>query len=278
MIGPLQERGGVPELTNGDVTLWYAERGDPTGRAVVLLHGLFFSRRLFERLAQRLPEYRLLLLDLRGHGRSSRPVERAAYHWPAMASDVKTLLDGLGIERAVVGGLSLGANVTLAFAGGHVDRLDGAIIEMPVLDAGHPQAMRTFRPMATALETTGALLRPAARAAAPLRRSRLPEVATAADLLSLEPVAGAAMLRTLLADRRPLYDGADRLGQAAVPTLVIAHRLDPLHPMADAREVANRVPSARLVVVSSIAELRLRAARYADLIGRFLADLPTADP
>lgn len=264
----------MPELANGDVTLWYAERGDPAGRPVVLLHGLFFSRRLFERLAQRLGGYRLLLLDLRGHGRSSRPTDRVAYEWPRIASDVTALLDGLGIERAVVGGLSLGANVTLAFAGDNVERLDGAVIEMPVLDAGHPQAERTFRPMAAALETAGTLLRPTARAAAPLRRSRLPEIATAADLLSLEPIAGAAMLRTLLADRRPLHDGVDALARAQVPTLVIAHRLDALHPVEDARHVANRVPGARLVVVSSIAELRVRASRYADILGSFLDDLP----
>jgi pimeloyl-ACP methyl ester carboxylesterase len=267
----------VPELTNGEVTLWYSERGDPEGPVVVLLHGLFFSRRTFERLALRLPGYRLLLLDLRGHGRSSRPADSEAYSWSLMASDVAALLDRLGIERAVVGGLSLGANVTLAFAARHVDRLTGAVIEMPVLETGRPQAERTFRPLAAALDVAGAVLRPATRAAAPLRRSRQPELAAAADLLSLEPVAAAAMLRTLLADRQPVLDGVDALAGASVPTLVIAHRLDSLHPVADARYVADRVPGARLVVVSSIAELRVRAARYADLVGGFLAGLPDSD-
>lgn len=261
----------MPELTNGDVRLWYAERGDPAGPPVVLLHGLFFSRRLFERLALRLPRYRLLLLDLRGHGRSSRPPDEAAYTWPKLASDVVALLDRLEIERAVVGGLSLGANVTLALARDHVERLSGAIIEMPVLEGGRPPAERTFRPVAAALDLGGAALRPLSRAAAPLRRSRVPEVAGLADFLAIEPLAGAAMLRTLLADRAPVLDGVDALGGASVPTLVIAHRLDSLHPVDDARYVVDRVPGADLVVVSSIAELRLRANRYADLVGRFLA-------
>jgi pimeloyl-ACP methyl ester carboxylesterase len=268
----------VPELTNGEVTLWYAERGDPDGPPVVLLHGLFFSRRLFERLALRLPGYRLLLLDLRGHGRSSRPVDAAAYAWPEMASDVTALLDHLDIEQAVVGGLSLGANVTLALAADDPERLAGTVIEMPVLEAGRPQAERMFRPLATALDAAGAVLRPASRAVGPLRRARLPEVAAAADLLSLEPNAGAAMLRTLLSDRRAVLEGVDALADAAVPTLVIAHRLDAMHPVADARYVSDRVPGAELVVVSSIAELRVRAARYADLVGRFLAGLPGDGP
>jgi pimeloyl-ACP methyl ester carboxylesterase len=263
----------VPELTNGDVRLWYASRGDPAGPPVVLLHGLFFSRRLFERMATQLADHHLLLLDLRGHGRSSRPVETDAYAWPAMASDVTTLLDHLGIERAVVGGLSLGANVTLAFAATQSQRLRGAIVEMPVLEGGRPQAERTFRPLAAALDAAGSALRPLSRAATPLRRSRLPEVATAADLLSLDPAAGAAMLRTLLADRQPVLDGVEALARAEVPTLVIAHRLDALHPVADARHVADRVPGAQLVVVSSIAELRLRPARHAAITGRFLRGL-----
>jgi pimeloyl-ACP methyl ester carboxylesterase len=263
----------VPELTNGDVTLWYAERGDPDGRPVVLLHGLFFSRRLFERLALRIPGHRLLLLDLRGHGRSERPADPEAYRWRRMASDVTALLDHLGIERAVVGGLSLGANVTLAFAADNVERLDGAVIEMPVLEGGRPQAQRAFGTLASALEVAGAGLRPIARTIAPMRRSRLPEVAALADLLSLEPVAGAAMLRTLISEEEPLLSGVDALGEHEVPTLVIAHRLDAMHPVDDARYVIDRVPGARLEIVSTIVELRLRARRYADIVGRFLEGL-----
>lgn len=264
----------MPELTNGDVRLWYAQRGDPAGPPVVLLHGLFFSRRLFERMAAQLADHRLLLLDLRGHGRSSRPARADAYAWAEMASDVTALLDHLDIERAVVGGLSLGANVTLAVAAAQPDRLRGAIVEMPVLEGGQPQAERSFRPLAAALDATGSALRPLSRAAAPLRRSRLPEVATVADLLSLEPAAGAAMLRTLLSDPQPVLDGVGALARARVPTLVIAHRFDTLHPMADAHHVADQVPDARLVVVSSIAELRVRPARHASIVDRFLRDLP----
>src|SRR5581483_11812175 len=96
---------------------------------------------------------------------------------------------------------SLGANVTLAFAASHPDRLQAAIVEMPVLEAGRPTAERTFVPMATVLDGVGSLMRPASRLSRPLRSASLPEVATVADLLSLEPKAGAAMLRSLMADR-----------------------------------------------------------------------------
>src|SRR5437773_2159780 len=83
-----------------------------------------------------------------GHGRSTRVADGDAYTWRAMGSDVLALLDHLGLERSVVGGLSLGANVALAFAATHADRLRAAIVEMPVLDEGRPTAERTFIPMA----------------------------------------------------------------------------------------------------------------------------------
>ncbi len=263
----------MPALSNGDIDLWYAERGDPDGAPVVLLHGLFFSRRLYERLARRLPGHRLLLLDLRGHGRSSRPRDTEAYRWDGFASDVVALLDHLSIDRAVVGGLSLGADVTLALANRDAERLSGALIEMPVLDVGRRVADPAFRTLASALDLGGALVRPVGRLAAPLRRSPLPELGAIADLVSLEPAAGAAMLRMLLDDHQSVLDGVDALAAAAVPTMVIAHGHDALHPEADARYVAERVPGARLERVSSIVELRLRADRYADLVGGFLADV-----
>ncbi|HZT67766.1 MAG TPA: alpha/beta fold hydrolase [Acidimicrobiales bacterium] len=263
----------MPEIANGDVKLWYAERGQPGGLPVVMLHGLFFSRRLFERLADRLPSHRFLLLDLRGHGRSSRPADVGSYSWRLMASDVARLLDVLEVEQAVVGGLSLGADVTLAFAACHPGRLAGAIVEMPVLDAGRPTAERVFRPLSRLLGGLGESMRPVAAASGRLRRLRQPEVAAAADLLSLEPAAGSAMLRGLMDNQDDVRSGPAALAAGAVPTLVIAHRHDPMHPVDDARTVADAVPGARLEVVSSMAELRLRPGRYAEIIGGFLREI-----
>lgn len=260
----------MPEVLNGDVRLWYAERGDPTGLPVVMLHGLFLSRRMFERLVARLPSHRFLLLDLRGHGRSSRPTDQSAYTWRKMASDVTALLDHLGLERAIVGGMSLGADVTLAFASVYPERLQAAIVEMPVLDDGQPTADAVFGTVASALERAGGAVRAVAAASRRLRRAHQPELAALADVLSVEPQAASAMLRTLLTDHEDVRAGPAALAAAGVPTLVIGHRYDPMHPVSDARKVADAVPAARLEVVSSSAELRLRPDRYAELIGSFL--------
>jgi pimeloyl-ACP methyl ester carboxylesterase len=264
----------VPEIRNGSVRLWYAERGDPQGPPTILLHGLFFSRRLFERLARRLPEQRMLLLDLRGHGRSSRPTEPSSYSWELMGRDVLALLDHLDLPRATVGGLSLGANVALAVASLAPERLSGAIIEMPVLEGGRPAAERVFGAVATALQGAGWLMRPATRASAPLRRTRYPELGSFADLLSLEPTAAAAMLRGLMDEHEVVRNGPQALAREAVPTLVIGHRHDPIHPLDDAREIIFTVPGSRLHVMATQADLRFRIGRYAEIIGDFLRTLP----
>ena len=264
----------VPEVKNGQVTLWYAERGNPSGLPVVLMHGLFFSRRLFERLAERLPQHRMLLFDLRGHGRSSRPTDPASYTWQLLAEDVVVLLDRLEIDRAVVGGLSLGANVALSVATIAPHRLRGAIVEMPVLEGGQPAAERVFGTVGRLLRGAGSVMRPVARASRPLRRTRLPELGALGDFLSLEPVAMASMLEGLTADTETVLDGPASLGRAGVPTLVIAHRHDPIHPLDDARALINAVPDSELAVMFSQADLRLQPDRYAKIIGDFLKRLP----
>ena len=61
----------------------------------------------------------MVTLDLLGHGRSDRPADPLVYSMSAFADQVVALLDHLGAEQAVVGGLSLGANV-VAGARGHL--------------------------------------------------------------------------------------------------------------------------------------------------------------
>src|SRR5207247_1756682 len=106
----------MASLERGDLHLEYVERGDPGGVQVVLLHGLLLASPWMERIAERLPGHWVILLDLHGHGRSSRPHDPARYSIAEFGADVVALLDHLEIERAVVGGLSLGANVTWELA------------------------------------------------------------------------------------------------------------------------------------------------------------------
>src|SRR6185436_6087106 len=82
---------------------------------VVLLHGQLMPRRMHQPLARALAAEGLhvVTLDLLGHGRSDRPADPHAYSMTAWGRQVIALLDHLGAPQAVVGGTSLGANVSL---------------------------------------------------------------------------------------------------------------------------------------------------------------------
>jgi pimeloyl-ACP methyl ester carboxylesterase len=239
----------------------------------VLVHGRLWSTRLLHRLAELLPAHHMLLIDRRGHATSDKPTDPPADRWSKVASDVVGLLDHLDIERAVVGGLSLGANVTLAFANAHPDRLRGMVVEMPVLDRAEPFARPVVRGLAIVLRLTRPVLVPATRAAAhvPVPRS-LPELASLRDVLSLEPTAGSALVGGLLADHLLFEDL--RLDHMDVPAIVIGHPGDPLHPIVDARELAERLPRDRFVEVRTIADLRVRPGDLAAEITALLAPTP----
>ncbi len=248
--------------------LHWAERGDPDGRPLVLVHGLLFSSRMFERLARRLEHRRLLLIDLRGHGRSTKPDDPSAYPWKALADDVVAVLDAAGLDRAVVGGTSLGADTALATAAHHRDRVSGLLLEMPVLSDSEPFARRVFGPASTLLRVAAPVLAPCTRAVrrVPVPR-RPPELAAVRDVLSADPRVAAAVLRGLLDCERP---DVAVIGTGPVPALVIGHARDPLHALADAHHVADVLPGAELHEAPSFLHYRIAVGQLASVVDGWL--------
>lgn len=103
----------MPKTTVDDGTeLYYQDVG--TGKPVVLLHGGFMNHRVWDRQVAALEEEcRLVVPDLRGHGRSEKPDD--GYEPTRLARDIDSLVTALGIEDATVVGWSLGATVTTAY-------------------------------------------------------------------------------------------------------------------------------------------------------------------
>ena len=101
-------------LPNGE-TLAYVPLGDPTGPPVVLIHGYTDNARDWLPLVPYLsPHFRLILVDIRGHGRSSKP--ECCYTRFDFAYDIKLLLDAQGVRRADIVGHSLGSIIAQTFA------------------------------------------------------------------------------------------------------------------------------------------------------------------
>ncbi|MDQ1446487.1 MAG: hypothetical protein QOI20_2951 [Acidimicrobiaceae bacterium] len=270
----------MPTFFRDDLRLHYAERGRarPDAPAIVLMHGLLFSYRLMERVAQRLVDYRVLLLDLHGHGGSDKPTDPARYTWAEMSADVDALLDELGLASAVIGGLSLGANVALAYAQAHPARCDALILEMPVLLRGHRFGRPVFGGLANVYRGSRRALRPMARAVNRLPLpAGIPELAAFRDMAGQDPSVAAAVLRGLLGED-PLAEDAATLGRLDMPALVVGHRRDPLHVLDDARDLAHRLPNGRFIEAPSIAHYRLHPGELAAQFRTFLDDVRPPAP
>lgn len=121
----------MPSFHNGSVELFYLDAGE--GEPIVLVHGFASNKEVnwvHPRWTSTLTHAgrRVIALDLRGHGASTKLYEPAAYHSAMMAEDVRALLDHLGIERSDVLGYSMGARITAFFALAYPQRTRSAVL------------------------------------------------------------------------------------------------------------------------------------------------------
>ena len=239
-------------------------------RTVVYLHGILLDSALNHRLAQDLADagYRVVLLDLPGHGRSDKPHAIALHRMDSYARRVVGLLDELGVERAVVGGVSLGADVALQMGLTAPERLDGMILEMPVLEQAVPAALVIFAPVLFAASYAAPVLRMLLRLARRLPRERLGVIGSAMGMVELDPDDIAAVLKGVVVG--PVAPTVPERVSMTVPALVIGHSSDRLHPLGDAARLSAQLPDARFIEARSILELRMRPARLTAEILAFL--------
>ena len=123
----------MPSFRNGDVELAYLDEGERSAAPIVLVHGFASSKEVnwvYPGWVTTLTGAgrRVIALDDRGHGKSSKLYDPAAYHTDLMAGDVRALLDHLGIERADCMGYSMGARICAFLALKHPDRLRSLIL------------------------------------------------------------------------------------------------------------------------------------------------------
>ena len=240
-------------------------------RTTVILPGLLFSQKMQTPLAEALADKgnRVITFDPLGHGRSSRPLDPWRYSMGAFAVQTIGLLDHLEIERAVVGGTSLGANITLEVASRVPERLVGMIVEMPVLDHAIAGSAAAFTPLLLGLRYGGPAMRAVAAAARLAERLPLPALAEVGlDWIAQDPEGSAAVLSGILYGR-VAPDHRERTSFQA-PALVIGHQRDPIHPFSDAGMLASELPNARLVHARSVIELRVRPQRLTNEIAEFV--------
>jgi pimeloyl-ACP methyl ester carboxylesterase len=259
--------------------LVYDEYGEGD-RVVLLLPGLLFSRKMHRPLAETLAErgHRVLCLDLLGHGESDRPPEMWNYGMTLFGRQAIALLDHADVKQAVIGGTSLGANVTLEAAAVAPERVKGMLIEMPVLDNALLGCALAFTPLLVSLTFGAPLARIVSRLAqlAPRGLSHLTD--TGLDWISRDPAPSAAVLQGLFFGRTA--PPRSERGRIETRALVLGHPRDPIHPFSDADMLVRELRNGRMLEANSLLELRLAPARLTTEIAAFVDECwkPAAAP
>ncbi len=242
-------------IPGAGVTLAASDDGD--GIPVVLLHGLTASRRYVVMGSRALARsgHRAIAYDARGHGSSAPAPSAGAYGYDELSADLLALLDELGLERAVLAGVSMGAHTILRLALDAPERVAGLVVITPAFDpvsrADGVRRLRRYDALAGGLRAGGidgyvaaydvARLPPAWRESATtfLRQSlaRHEHLDAVADALRAVPRS------------RPFAD-LHALEAIACPAVVVASRdeADPGHPLALGEDYAELLPHGRLVV------------------------------
>jgi pimeloyl-ACP methyl ester carboxylesterase len=216
----------------------------------VLLHAFPLSSAMW--LAQReglSDACRVITPDQRGFGGS--PLGDDPPSLDAVADDVAALLDSLGLERVVLGGLSMGGYVALAFLRRHADRVAALILADTKAAADPPEARANRERIATTVtddpsstvlvdDVLPTLLGKSTVAERPLVTGRVKALVQAA------PAAAVAWAQRAMAARP---DSFDTLRTASMPALVLVGEEDRISPPEDARAIADAVTGARLEIL-----------------------------
>ena len=119
---PLDKEKHMAYLERSGVRIYYEDHG--SGPAVLLSHGYSSSFRMWAGQVDAFKDrYRVITWDMRGHGESDSPEDQAEYSEAKSVEDMGAILDACNVESAVIGGLSLGGYMSLAFNVAHPARV-----------------------------------------------------------------------------------------------------------------------------------------------------------
>ncbi len=259
------------------VTFALQESGDPHGRPFVWGHGLTSSRAQEDAAGifgwDRIAGVRLVRYDARGHGETGGTDDDASYGWDRLAVDMVAVLDDRTIDRAVLGGASMGCATALGAALIAPERVDALVLVIP------PTAWATRAAQSGTYRAGADLVAQAGPSAlADLVRQEPPptvfadvaeqvQQASAAAIEAMDPTLLPHVLRGAAGSDLP--DPA-ALATIAAPVLVLAWAGDPGHPVSTAEAIADAIPGAALEVADDLGAV----LGWVDRVAAFLDGLP----
>lgn len=235
-------------------------RVEGEGPLAIFGHGLMGSMEQVEEnlsvLDQLLARIRLLVYDARGHGSSEGPAEATGYTWETLGRDMGELVRQQGEERALLGGVSMGAATALWVALEQPERVRGLVLVMPpplgepgLRGDGEKQALQVLDMLSAAVQNFG-LEKTVEMARNFPGFAPTPEEGDERSrwMLKQNPLTLAYAIRGLL--QSPFHE-AEAYGRIRIPTLVMAHEGDGLHPARAARLLGEMIPAATVHIAPS---------------------------
>jgi pimeloyl-ACP methyl ester carboxylesterase len=263
----------MPHFHRDHLDFYFEEHG--SGIPFIFSHGLSGNADQAMDLVGTVPGFRLVLYDNRGHGKTREPGNAAGLNFQTMAADALALLDHLSIEKAVVGGVSMGAAIALAFCLAHPQRTLAAILTRPAwLNQPEPPNLAMFPAIAAMIQNAG--IEPARRLFEQSRmyaawKEEYPPAATMVEGFFTGRTSQAIVATYQAIPRSVPYHSPVELRRISVPVLVLANRRDPLHPFEYAEALARAIPQAQLKEFPSKAEgLEKHTAAFRNYLGEFL--------
>jgi pimeloyl-ACP methyl ester carboxylesterase len=236
----------MPRFERDKLSFFYRDEG--RGLPFVFQHGLGGDCEQTFGLLSPVESFRLLTLDCRGHG-ETRPVgDENRISIPQFADDVRSWLDHLGVQRAVLGGISMGAATALHFALTHPERTLGLVLSRPAwLDRPRNSGFEIFGEIARLLRKhgphEGSMVFQNSPAYASISRDSPDNAKSLLDQFvhprALETVAKLEII--------PAYQPQftrESWRKISVPTLVLANRMDRIHPSEYGEVLAREIPGA----------------------------------
>src|ERR1051326_5548782 len=262
----------MPHAAVNGQRIYFEDSGGP-GLPLVLAHGLLMDHDMFApQVAALGGRHRVVTWDERGHGLTESTADEFTY-WDS-AEDLRGLLDELGIERAVVGGMSQGGFVSLRFALRHPGRVAGLVLIDTQAGPEDPAKLGEYTMMLDVWTTDGPNDMIAGAVGATIIGANRPEIA------DWRPKWGAREPETLRRVFRTLdgrEDIAGRLGEIVAPALVIHGDDDIAIEVWRAEALANGLPNARPLVIVAGAPGHAANLTHPDTVNAaietFLADL-----
>jgi pimeloyl-ACP methyl ester carboxylesterase len=236
----------MPFVNINNLQIAYDDVG--SGSPVVLVHGFPFNRSLWNDQIEELSKsHRVITPDLRGFGESDSSPGVASM--TRMAEDIATLLDHLQIPKTIIGGLSMGGYVVLAFQKEFPSRVRGLILAdtRPQGDSEEgkqgraQQAERALNegmaPIADAMLPK--LLTPDTVAKGPEVVRRVREM-----MMKTKPGGAAAALQGMAARE----EQTEMIAKVSVPTLILVGKDDAITPVSDSELMHSKISGSRLAV------------------------------